>query len=449
MVSEQQAGKELMVRNLSFGHFEELDKIHSALKEVGVLPGQVVQLIEAMTELKDADFRTAAFSSLELKKITGKSYKQAEAYIQSLGVEITSKEKQNSEWTGKIEKAKDEFRAWEQKRKAEKASFNFAQAQNKRILKEDGEKLNLELKKNNVTRTNIEWTIWLTAELKKIGMDLPMFKSIVRETVLKGGITSHIAKAIKAAVKTFGSLGKAITEREKDEKARRKVIRNLSKEERKKEELLRVFDKSIALKHEKSTELSKHLDSSTKLLLEWGEQIEQNKWQWEFFQVFISMLLVSPSAPDSLVALGLKLQELHEKGWTHSGELTLPEQRRALFIFLVLGTYLHSVHCSNCGASFIVNKAYNANNQFKQSYNCPVCSFTFSTKPDGTFLELMLSPELPKKLQDARTLLDTIEKTDMETLGRKLKLLDSIPNEVFEAFSVGHKVQVKVLDAAD
>ena len=81
------------------------------------------------------------------------------------------------------------------------------------------------------------------------------------------------------------------------------------------------------------------------------------------------MLLTSPSAAESaealgvagsrvspLTALGLKIQALSKKGWTHSTELT-SEQRRAAFIVIVMGVYLHSIHCGNCGASFIVNKA--------------------------------------------------------------------------------------------
>ena len=420
MVSEQQVAKELMIRNWSFGYFEELGKIDAALKEVGIPPSQALQLIEASTELKDAEFRAAASDLLELKKRTGKSYKEAETYIQRLGVEIISKEKQNSDWIGKIEKAKGELRGWEQKRNDERAKFESEQAKNKRTLKEDGEKLNLELRENNQIRANVQVTIELQTDLSKIGLDLPTFKPIVRETVLKGGISPHIAKSIKEAVKTFVSLGKAIVERERKEKAKKKAILNLSKEEREKKDLLRVFDKSIALKHEKSTELSKLLDSRTNLLSDWDEQIEQNKWQWECFQVFISMLLASPSAPDSLAPIALKLQELEQQGWKHYGGLTLPQQRRALFIFLVMGTYLHSVYCSNCKASFIVNKVHNAYAQWRSSYYCPVCDLSLYTKPDDTFLNLMVSPKLSHQLQEARTLLDTMGKTDWEALGKKL-----------------------------
>ena len=449
MLSEQQVAKELMVRGWGFTYLEELDKIHSALKEAGIPPSQALQLIEASTELKDANFRAAAFDLLELKKRTGKSSKEAEVYIQSLGVEITSNEKQNSDWIAKAEKAKDDFRVWEQRRNDERLKFESEQAENKRTLKEDGEKLNLELRENNQIRANVQVTIELQTDLSKIGLDLPTFKSIVRETVLKGGINRHIAKSIKEAVKTFVSLGKAIVEREREEKAKKKAILNLSREEREKKELLRVFDKSITLKHEKSAELSKQLDLERKLLVDQYEQIEQNKSQWEFFQMFISMLLTSPSAPESLAPIALKLQELELKGWRHSGGLTLSEQRRGLFVCLVMGTYLHSIHCSNCKASFIVNKAHNAYTQWRSSYCCPVCDLSSYTEPDDSFLNLMISPDLIKKLQDARYLLDIMEKNDFEALAKKLKLLDSIPDEVYKALLEGRKIAVQVSDATD
>lgn len=226
MVSEQQASKELMVRNWSFDYFEGLDRLEKRLKELGISLDQISQLIEANNELKDADFRVAAFDLLELRKRTGKSAKEAEAYIKELDSQITSKQKQRSDLTGSIEKVKGELRNWEQKRNDERARFESEQAQNSRILKEDGEKLNRELSKNNEVRENIVETIGLKAELKKIGLDLPTFKSIVRETVLKAGISPHIVKIIKEAVKNLGSLDKAIAEREKEEKARKKAIRN-------------------------------------------------------------------------------------------------------------------------------------------------------------------------------------------------------------------------------
>ena len=453
MVSEQQASKELIVRNWSFGHFEELDRIDAGLKELGISPDQISQLIEATNELKDIDFRAAAFDLLGLRKRTGKSSKEAEAYIKELDSQITSKEKQSSDWTGRIEKAKGEFRDWEQKRNDERAKFESEQARNKRILKEDGEKLNRELNKNNEVRENIEETINLKAELKKISLDLPTFKSIVKETVLKAGISPHIAKNIREAVKNLGSLDKAIAEREREEKARKKIILNLSGEEREKRATLRGLDKAIAVMHETIGVLDKHIDSRRKLILDWDETIEENKWQWEFFELFISMLITSPSAPEPLTALGLKLQGLSEQGWRPSTELT-SAQRRAVFIIIVMGVYLHSIHCGKCGASFIVNKASNAYASYRSSYTCPVCDWSSFTIPNDTFFDLMVSPELAVKFQDTRNLLDIMEKTDLEALMKKAKLLekvkflDSIP-EVSKALSEGRRIEVKVLDGPD
>ena len=129
-------------------------------------------------------------------------------------------------------------------------------------------------------------------------------------------------------------------------------------------------------------------------------------------------------------------------------ELT-SEQRRAAFITLVMGTYVHSIHCVKCGSSFIVNKTYNSYNQWRTSYYCPVCDLSSYTRPDDTFFDLMVSPELTKKLQDTRNLLDIMEKTDLEALGKKLKLLDSLPNEIYKALSEGRRIGVKVLDGTD
>jgi len=113
---------------------------------------------------------------------------------------------------------------------------------------------------------------------------------------------------------------------------------------------------------------------------------------------------------------------------------------------IIMGGYLHSIHCGNCGASFIVNKAHNAYNRWRSSYYCPVCDFSSYTKPDDTFFDLMVSPELTKKFQDMRNLLGIIEKTDLGALTKKLKLLDSLPNEIYEALSEGCRIEVKVLD---
>jgi len=61
----------------------------------------------------------------------------------------------------------------------------------------------------------------------------------------------------------------------------------------------------------------------------------------------------------------------------------------------------------------------------------------------------MVSPELTKKFQATRNLLDIMGKTDLEALQGKLKLLDSFPNEVIKALSDGHRIEVKILDGTN
>jgi hypothetical protein len=195
-------------------------------------------------------------------------------------------------------------------------------------------------------------------------------------------------------------------------------------------------------------EQDEQIESKRKSLERWNERIEEKKWQWEFFELLISMLLKSPSATEPLAAVALKIQELGKKGWTHSTELT-SEQRRAAFIITVMGVYLHSIRCVNCGASFIVNKAPNAYSQWRSSYHCPVCDSSSYTGTDDAFFNLMVSPELMKKFQDMRNLVDAMGKMDSVAFKQKLKLLDSLPNEIYQALSDGHRIEVKILDGTN
>jgi transposase-like protein len=195
------------------------------------------------------------------------------------------------------------------------------------------------------------------------------------------------------SVQKLGSLNKAIAERETESRAKKQDILGLSKQEAEQRAVLRALDDQITVRRQKIAEYDKKIESKIREL-EWcNETMEKNKWQYQFFELLISMLLKSPSATEPLAAIGLKIQELGKKGWTHSMELT-SEQRRAAFITLVMGTYLHSIHCGKCGASFIVNKPSNAYSSYRSSYYCPVCDLSSYTKPDETFFNLMVSPEL-------------------------------------------------------
>jgi len=449
MLSEQQASKELMDRNWSFAYFEALAKIDAGFKKLGVSPDQLLQLIDATKELKDTDFRVAAFDLLELKKKTGKSSKEAESYVKELDTQITTKEKQSSDWSAKIEKAKGEFKDWEEKRNDERSKLESEQARNKSILKEDVEKLNRELSLNNEVRENIGETISLKAELKKIKLDLPAFKSIVIEIVQEAGISQHTAKDVMESVQKLGSLKKAIAERETESRAKKQDILGLSKQEAEQRAVLRALDDQITVRRQKIAEYDKKIESKIREL-EWcNETIEKNKWQYQFFELLISMLLNSPSATEPLAAIGLKIQELGKKGWTHSMKLT-SEQRRAAFITLVMGTYVHSIHCGKCRASFIVNKAYNAYSSYRSSYYCPVCDLSSYTRPDDNFFDLMVSPELVQtKFRYVKNVLDLTGKTGSEVISRWLNLLYSSSEEVHKALSAGGKIEVKVLDGSN
>ena len=461
MVSEQQISKELVARNWSFTDFQALDRLNARLKELKISPDQLLQLIEANNELKDAVFRGAAFDLLELKKRTGKNSKEAEVYIKELDSQIIAREKQNLDWSAKIEKAKGEFNDWAQQRNEEKARFESEQAQNKRVLKEDRENLNRELSINKEVRGNIEVTIGLKAELKKMGLDLPTFKSIVNQTIQKGGLNLDIARKIKEGIDKLGSLDKAIAEREKEEKARKQAIATLSAEEATKGETLRTLDVKIAANLQTLSQQDQQIGAKSKLLASYDEIIERNKWQYEFFELFISVLLNSPSAAESaadlgvagfrdapLAALGLKIQNLAKQGWTHSMAST-SAQRRAAFVASVMGEYLHSIHCSNCRASFIVNKAANSHETYRTSYCCPVCHLSLYTKPDDTFLDLMVSPELARKFRYTRNVLDLTGPTGLKVVGQWLHLLYFLPEEVHKAVADGRMIEVKVVDGAD
>lgn len=108
MISEQEAGGQLSFRNWSFAYFKKLDKINACLMKTGLSPDQLFQLLEVNEEMKDVDFREAAFNLVELKKETGKTYQEAEVYIKGLDHQIAAKEKQISVLTAKIGKIKSE-----------------------------------------------------------------------------------------------------------------------------------------------------------------------------------------------------------------------------------------------------------------------------------------------------------------------------------------------------
>ena len=430
MTEEKQLAKALMDRNLSLSQWMDGVMVAEKLKELSIPAKEMPNFLEANNELlRDPDFRVAAYDLLELRKRTGKGSNEAQAYIKELDLEIATKEKQNSDWIRSVEKAKSEFKNWEQKRNDEERKFESERVQNRSTLEEDKRKLEQQLKEHSAIRVNIEKTISHEAKLQTIGLDLETFDSIVEGAVEEVGIDVSTGKKIKEALKNFGSLHKAIVEREKEGNSKRRIVSELSKEERKQRETLSALKNQIIENRQIITEQEELIELQT-------EETERNKWQYEFFQCFISMLLGSPSAEDPLDLLGLKLRELAKRGWTHSAK-TSPEERRSLFVLNVMGSYLHSIYCERCGASFIVNKACSSYSKYRDSYYCPVCDSSWYSKQDNSFLNLMVSPELSTRFQATREALEKMKKMDPEIFRRKIALLDLIPDEVIKALPEG------------
>ena len=385
---------------------------------------------------------------MELKKRTGKGSKETEAYIKQLDSQITSKERQDSDWNSKIEKTKSELTEWEQKRNEERARFATERARNEQMLKEDTKKLNQELSRNNEVRENIEEAISIKAELKKIELDLPTFKSIIVETAQKGRIGPYTAKKILEAIKKFGSLGKAIEVRINDEEARKRNILNLAAAEKREIDTLRGLDGQIAARLQTIEEYDKEIQDRKNELNSCLERVDKLSWQYEFFELFINMLSTSPSASTNLAAVSARLLELSQKGWCYPIEHTA-EQRRTTFIMLIMGFYIYSIHCGKCGASFMVNKACTSYHEWQSSYYCPVCNQNDYTKADETFLNLMVSPELADKFRYVRTFMDITEGPKSVIMQKWFNLLFASPQEIHAALAGGRGLELKVADGTD
>jgi hypothetical protein len=61
----------------------------------------------------------------------------------------------------------------------------------------------------------------------------------------------------------------------------------------------------------------------------------------------------------------------------------------------------------------------------------------------------MTSPELAKKFQYVRNVLDLTGKTGSEVMGHWLNLLYLLPKEVHKALSEGRNIELRVVDGTD
>jgi hypothetical protein len=83
------------------------------------------------------------------------------------------------------------------------------------------------------------------------------------------------------------------------------AIVNLSAEEAAKGETLRTLDVKIATKLQTLSQQDQQIGAKSELLASYDDRIAKSEWQYEFFGLFVSMLLNSPSAAESAADLGV------------------------------------------------------------------------------------------------------------------------------------------------
>jgi DNA-directed RNA polymerase subunit RPC12/RpoP len=120
------------------------------------------------------------------------------------------------------------------------------------------------------------------------------------------------------------------------------------------------------------------------------EQRETKKRQYDLFEALLAMFSGETPYQDATPEkLASAVQQL-AKGWYAGypvGAL------RGVFVISVCGGFLHSLHCTRCGARFIVDRAHNSYIKQKTYYDCPVCGSFATTKPNDDFLKAMSSEE--------------------------------------------------------
>lgn len=437
MDQEKQIAQALIEKNLSWP--EWLDGVAAAkqIRELGIPSKQLLESIEAATELRGPVFRAAALDLLELRKRTGKNSKELKAYIGELSSQSLTLEKDNAakeklklnlgqDIKQYQQKRRDEKARWEQdvkehqrRHRDEKVKLESEKAKNRRVLEEDTRRLEQQFRQNNQTKESIAQATTLRNRLAGIGLDLPCFISIVEEASQNREIDLTLGKEISKHITEYGSFLKAKERMERELKSTKANAAELSQIESEKRRTLTLLEGQIAKKSGEVNKLVKEIEEGEGIIKLQVDKIDRKRWQYQFFEAFISMLLNSPSAAkkeelihgftgSALEALALKIVELAQKGWVHSTK-TSAEERRGIFIATMMGVYLHSIHCEHCETSFIVNKSYDFYDHYRNSYYCPVCTLSLYTKPDDGFLEGMISPALVERLQVITKLLNLDE----------------------------------------
>jgi len=187
---------------------------------------------------------------------------------------------------------------------------------------------------------------------------------------------------LKEAIHKFGSLAKAIDALDAQKQKLEKDIAQLSTqradlEKEKPQQLAEIED------------LRSKIRQGNEVLQMLEERLQQHKRQYDLFEGFLAMIFTSPSSAKPVPDLIAYLQKAAEAKWHTTKE---PSDLRSLFVRIVLGDYLKCFRCSNCGASFIVNRE--PRYQFISNYYvCPACHCSSDVQGDDGFLKAMVSEQ--------------------------------------------------------
>jgi len=185
---------------------------------------------------------------------------------------------------------------------------------------------------------------------------------------------------LKQALEKFGSLQKANEELSSENQALKQQNAELKQANA---QLMATKGKMLA----ETKDLDDKLNQQKEQIQEQSKRIKQNHSQYLLFESFIAMVAGSPSVTSSIQDLATLFRQLLDSGWQTPKKA---DDLRSLFVRTVMGDYLKSFRCEDCGASFIVNrKPYYKG--VGSGYNCPSCHLSRMVKADDSFLKAMVS----------------------------------------------------------
>jgi len=259
MDQEKQIAQALIEGDLSWPEWMNGVAAAKKVRGLDIPANQLLESIEAATELRDPEFRAAAIDMLDLRKRTGKSLEESEVYIKELGTRVATLEKNITAEEELESRLKQNIKQCRQQREEEEDKLKKEKAKNSRILAEDRKKLEQQLAQNNQTRENVAQTVTLASKLRGIGLDLPCFISVVEEINQHKEIDLPLGKEICNHIAEYGSFLKAkervkgelraikanVAELSQEESRERKVIATLNEKANKLMEDIKAYRNTI------------------------------------------------------------------------------------------------------------------------------------------------------------------------------------------------------------